>query len=63
MIKILDITSTVIIAIIIIGFLSQIFFPIEGLELFYEKKFYLAFVYLAIRLSRNYLIKREQNQQ
>ena len=61
MVKILNTASIAILIILLFGFLSQNFFPIEGLELFYEKKFYLAIIYIVMRIFANYYKKKEIN--
>lgn len=61
MVKILNTASIAILVILLLGFLSQNFFPIDGLELFYEKKFYLAIVYIVMRIFANYYKKKEIN--
>lgn len=64
MIKLIDITSGILVFGILIIFLSKQFFPIEGIEMIYEKKFYLAILYIILRFVRKYLhskqLKNEQ---
>jgi len=61
MVKILNYTSIAILVILLLGFLSENFFPIKGLELFYEKKFYLAIIYIVMRILANYYKKKGIN--
>ena len=61
MVKTLNIVSVLFLVIILFGFLSERFFPINGLELFYQKKFYFAIGYILIRLYKNFLIRKEVN--
>ena len=49
MTKILNIISISIIVLLVGLTVSEHFFPIAGFELVYEKKFYLAIIYIAIR--------------
>lgn len=58
MTKILNIISISIIVLLVGLTVSQHFYPISGFELVYEKKFYLAIIYIAIRLTSNYLLKK-----
>lgn len=58
MTKILNIISISIIVLLVGLTVSEHFFPIAGFELVYEKKFYLAIIYIAIRLRSNYLLKK-----
>jgi len=59
MIKAIDYISYGIIVLLILGFLSEKFFPIEGLEIFYERKFYLAILYIVLRIYKNFALKRK----
>ena len=58
--KILDVTSMILIISLLLLFLSEKFFPINGLELIYQKKFYLAIAYLVVRVYRNFVLKKNQ---
>lgn len=58
--KTLNTISIALIVSLLLVVVSQRFYPIEGLELVYEKKFYLAIAYLITRLVRNYLLRKEQ---
>ena len=62
MVKTLNTISIIIIAVLLIIFISEKFYPIEGFELIYEKKFYLAIAYIIIRLYRNIIMRKEQTQ-
>lgn len=62
MLKALNVVSIVLISVLLITIVSQKFFPIEGLEILYEKKFYLAFAYIILRLVRTFILKKEQKQ-
>ena len=61
MVKVIDIVCVVLISILLLTFLSQNFFPIEGFETFYQKKFYLAFIYVVLRIFANYYKKKRIN--
>ena len=58
--KAINIVSVAVIVILLLVFLSEKFFPIKGLELFYEKKFYLAIIYLILRVSRIYILRKSK---
>lgn len=62
MVKAINIINVVLISILLLTILSQKFFPIEGLEILYEKKFYLAITYIIMRLVRTFILKKEQKQ-
>ena len=62
MVKVIDIVCVVLISILLLTFLSQNFFPIEGFETFYQKKFYLAILYVILRLVRTFILKKNQKQ-
>lgn len=62
MAKTLNIISTILIVLLLIIFISQKFYPIQGMELVYEKKFYLAIAYIIIRLYRNFILRKEQKE-
>lgn len=57
--KAVDYICYVIIFLIILGFLSEQFFPIEGLEIYYERKYYLAILYILLRIYKNFALKRK----
>lgn len=57
--KVVDYISYVIIFLIILGFLSEKFFPIDGLEIYYERKYYLAIFYILLRIYKNFALKRK----
>ena len=58
--KAINIVSIAVIVILLLAFLSEKCFPIKGLELFYEKKFYLAIIYLILRVSRIYILRKSK---
>ncbi len=58
--KAINIVSGVVIAILLLTFLSENFFPIKGFELVYQKKFYLVIIYLILRISRIYILKKSK---
>ncbi len=60
MIKTLHSISIVLIISLLLIIVSEKFYPIAGMELIYAKKFYLAIAYLLTRLTRNYLMRKEQ---
>lgn len=55
MIKLIDIVSGIIVLGILILFLSKQFFPIEGMDMVYEKKFYFAILYIMLRFVKKYI--------
>lgn len=57
--KAVDYICYVIIFLIILGFLSEKFYPIAGLEIYYERKFYLAILYILLRIYKNFALKRK----
>lgn len=62
MVKTLNTISIGIVIVLLALFISEKFYPIEGFELLYQKKFYLAIAYILIRLYRNIVIRKEQKQ-
>lgn len=57
--KVVDYICYVIIFLIVLGFLSEKFFPIDGLEIYYQRKYYLAILYILLRIYKNFALKRK----
>ncbi|WP_322969048.1 hypothetical protein [Faecalibacter sp. LW9] len=58
MVKTLNTISIGIVIVLLALFISEKFYPIEGFELLYQKKFYLAIAYLVVRVYRNFVLKK-----
>lgn len=60
MIKTLNIVSAILLISLVLLIVSQKFYPISELEIFYEKKFYIAFAYIILRFVRVIFLKKQQ---
>lgn len=58
MVKTLNTISIILVVLLLAIFISEKFYPIEGFELIYEKKFYLAIIYIVMRIFANYYKKK-----